>query len=126
MATGKAASENLLVQTKADSYDQPAWFDFCQHSRLAACRRRRNLPRPENLKMALAWNKQAAAMTPGVFTPFLPACSSRSPQPLISRPATSTTAALHVCGQRTEGSPAPAGPGCHVSAYGLLSPVAYG
>ncbi|MFI6344710.1 sporulation protein [Streptomyces sp. NPDC050560] len=62
-----AASESLLDQAKADSGDEPAWIDFYAHSRLSADAAEifRDLKNP---KMALAWNKQAAAMAPGSFT----------------------------------------------------------
>ncbi|MEU9381118.1 hypothetical protein AB0D38_09010 [Streptomyces sp. NPDC048279] len=61
------ASENLLDQAKSDSGDEPAWIDFYAHSRLSgdAAEIFRDLKKP---KMALAWNKQAAGMAPGVFT----------------------------------------------------------
>ncbi|MEV0441613.1 sporulation protein [Streptomyces spectabilis] len=61
------ASEHLLDQAKADSGDEPAWIDFYQHSRLSADAAEifRDLKNP---KMALTWNKQAAAMAPGAFT----------------------------------------------------------
>ncbi|WP_055530673.1 hypothetical protein [Streptomyces graminilatus] len=61
------ASERLLGQAGADSGDEPAWIDFYSHSRLSADAAEifRDLKNP---KMALAWNQQAAAMPPGVFT----------------------------------------------------------
>ncbi|MFJ3946320.1 sporulation protein [Streptomyces griseoaurantiacus] len=62
-----AASEHLLGRANADSGDEPAWIDFYAHSRLSADAAEifRDLKNP---KMALAWNQQAAAMAPGVFT----------------------------------------------------------
>ncbi|MET8679299.1 sporulation protein [Streptomyces sp. NPDC004647] len=62
-----AASEDLLGQAKADNGDEPAWIDFYGHARLSADAAEvfRDLKNP---KAALAWNRQAAAMAPGVFT----------------------------------------------------------
>lgn len=61
------ASEDLLGHAKCDSGDEPAWIDFYAHSRLSADAAEvfRDLKNP---KAALGWNKQAAAMPPGVFT----------------------------------------------------------
>ncbi|MET8415972.1 sporulation protein [Streptomyces sp. NPDC005134] len=62
-----AASENLLGRAGADSGDEPSWIDFYDHARLSADAAEifRDLKNP---KAALAWNKRAAAMPPGVFT----------------------------------------------------------
>lgn len=62
-----AASEGLLGKADADSGDEPGWIDFYHHARLSADAAEvfRDLKNP---KMALAWNKQAAAMPTGVFT----------------------------------------------------------
>lgn len=62
-----AASEELLGQANAGSGLEPAWIDFYHHSRLSADAAEvfRDLKNP---KAALAWNQQAAAMPPGVFT----------------------------------------------------------
>lgn len=61
------ASEDLLGRAKDDSGDEPAWIDFYHHARLSADAAEifRDLKNP---KMALTWNRQAAAMLPGVFT----------------------------------------------------------
>ncbi|MGW4391812.1 sporulation protein [Streptomyces sp. NPDC004685] len=61
------ASEDLLGQADGRAGDEPHWIDFYRHSRLSADAAEifRDLKNP---KMALAWNKQAAAMAPGVFT----------------------------------------------------------
>ncbi|MEU4493046.1 sporulation protein [Streptomyces sp. NPDC023998] len=62
-----AASEDLLGRAEPDSGDEPGWIDFYHHARLAADAAEvfRDLKKP---KAALAWNRQAAAMPPGVFT----------------------------------------------------------
>lgn len=62
-----AASEDLLGKANADSGLEPAWIDFYHHARLSADAAEvfRDLRNP---KAALAWNQQAAAMPPGVFT----------------------------------------------------------
>ncbi|MFJ2805987.1 sporulation protein [Kitasatospora sp. NPDC087271] len=61
-----AASESLLDQAR-DGAEEPAWIDFYHHARLSADAAEifRDLKHPE---AALAWNAQAAAMPPGVFT----------------------------------------------------------
>ncbi|MEV5406316.1 sporulation protein [Streptomyces albidoflavus] len=61
-----ASSESLLDQTR-DNTAEPAWIDFYHHARLSADAAEvfRDLKNP---KAALAWNAQAAAMQPGVFT----------------------------------------------------------
>ncbi|MGF1431116.1 sporulation protein [Kitasatospora sp. LaBMicrA B282] len=61
-----AASEALLGQARGDG-DEPAWIDFYNHARLSAdaAEIHRDLKNP---KAALAWNQQATAMAPGVFT----------------------------------------------------------
>ncbi|MEU5361378.1 sporulation protein [Streptomyces albidoflavus] len=61
-----ASSESLLDQTR-DNTAEPAWIDFYHHARLSADAAEvfRDLKNP---KAALAWNTQAAAMQPGVFT----------------------------------------------------------
>ncbi|MFF7019917.1 sporulation protein [Streptomyces klenkii] len=61
------ASEELLERTREDSGDEPGWIDFYHHARLSADAAEvfRDLKNP---KAALAWNQQAAAMQPGVFT----------------------------------------------------------
>ncbi|MCC9711778.1 sporulation protein [Streptomyces sp. MNU76] len=60
-------SEDLLGRAKADSGDEPAWIDFYHHARLSADAAEvfRDLKNP---KSTLAWNQQAAAMPPGIFT----------------------------------------------------------
>ncbi|WP_238782978.1 sporulation protein [Streptomyces monomycini] len=62
-----AASECLLGQADARQGDDPAYIDFYHHARLSADAAEifRDLHNPE---AALAWNRQAAAMPPGVFT----------------------------------------------------------
>ncbi|GAA4914145.1 sporulation protein [Streptomyces coeruleoprunus] len=62
-----ATSEDLLSQAEAGSGLEPAWIDFYHHARLSADAAEvfRDLKNP---KAALAWNRQAAAMPPGVFT----------------------------------------------------------
>ncbi|MER7044705.1 sporulation protein [Streptomyces jumonjinensis] len=62
-----AASEDLLGQADADSGLEPAWIDFYHHARLSADAAEvfRDLKKP---KAALAWNQQAVAMPPGLFT----------------------------------------------------------
>ncbi|MEV5238486.1 hypothetical protein AB0K89_05090 [Streptomyces cinnamoneus] len=62
-----AASENLLERTREDSGDEPGWIDFYHHARLSAGAAEvfRDLKNPQ---AALAWNQQAVAMQPGVFT----------------------------------------------------------
>ncbi|WP_274558964.1 sporulation protein [Streptomyces spiramyceticus] len=62
-----AASENLLGQAGHDGGDEPTWIDFYHHARLSADAAEifRDLKNP---KAALGWNRQAAAMPPGVFT----------------------------------------------------------
>ncbi|WP_406210160.1 hypothetical protein OH807_40130 [Kitasatospora sp. NBC_01560] len=61
-----AASESLLGQSR-DGAGEPAWIDFYHHARLSADAAEifRDLKNP---KAALAWNAQAAAMQPGMFT----------------------------------------------------------
>lgn len=61
-----AASETLLDQAR-DSTREPAWIDFYHHARLSADAAEvfRDLNNPQ---AALAWNTQAAAMQPGVYT----------------------------------------------------------
>ena len=61
-----AASETLLGQARPGG-EEPAWIDFYSHARLSADAAEvfRDLKNP---KAALAWNQQAAAMQPGVFT----------------------------------------------------------
>ncbi|MEV0537545.1 sporulation protein [Kitasatospora sp. NPDC050463] len=61
-----ASSESLLDQAR-DGAGEPAWIDFYHHARLSADAAEifRDLKNP---KAALAWNAQAAAMQPGVFT----------------------------------------------------------
>lgn len=61
-----AASESLLGRAREDG-EEPAWIDFYHHARLSADAAEifRDLKNP---KAALAWNAQAAAMPPGVFT----------------------------------------------------------
>ncbi|MEV6549945.1 sporulation protein [Streptomyces sp. NPDC051597] len=61
------ASEDLLNLAEASSGSEPAWIDFYHHARLSADAAEifRDLRNP---KVALAWNKQAAAMPTGVFT----------------------------------------------------------
>lgn len=62
-----ASSQNLLSRADMHSGDEPGWIDFYHHARLSADAAEvfRDLKKP---KAALAWNKQAAAMPPGVFT----------------------------------------------------------
>ncbi|MCP3818961.1 sporulation protein [Streptomyces sp. A3M-1-3] len=62
-----AASEDLLGQADAGIGSEPAWIDFYHHARLSADAAEvfRDLKNP---KAAFAWNQQAAAMPPGVFT----------------------------------------------------------
>ncbi|MEV7190415.1 sporulation protein [Streptomyces sp. NPDC093510] len=62
-----ASSEDLLGRAGADSGDEPGWIDFYHHARLSADASEifRDLRNPT---AALAWNQQAAAMPPGVFT----------------------------------------------------------
>ncbi|WP_228044102.1 sporulation protein [Streptomyces ferrugineus] len=62
-----AASENLLALAEARGHDEPSWIDFYDHARLSADAVEifRDLNNP---KAALAFNQQAAAMAPGVFT----------------------------------------------------------
>ncbi|MEY9839555.1 sporulation protein [Streptacidiphilus sp. EB103A] len=61
-----AASETLLGQARPGS-EEPGWIDFYNHARLSADAAEvfRDLKNP---KAALAWNAQATAMAPGVFT----------------------------------------------------------
>jgi len=61
-----AASESLLGQARPGT-EEPAWIDFYNHARLSADAAEvfRDLKNP---KAALGWNRQAAAMQPGVFT----------------------------------------------------------
>ncbi|MFC5723030.1 hypothetical protein ACFP1Z_22950 [Streptomyces gamaensis] len=63
----RAASEGLLERTREDSGDEPGWIDFYHHARLSADAAEvfRDVKNP---KAALAWNQQAVAMQPGVFT----------------------------------------------------------
>ncbi|MEU7148634.1 sporulation protein [Streptomyces sp. NPDC045456] len=62
-----ATSESLLRQADARQGDDPSYIDFYHHARLSADAAEifRDLQNP---KAALAWNRQAAAMPPGVFT----------------------------------------------------------
>jgi hypothetical protein len=59
--------EDLLERADTQVGDEPHWVDFYRHSRFSADAAEvfRDLQNP---KMALTWNKQAAAMAPGVFT----------------------------------------------------------
>ena len=61
-----SASETLLGRGR-DGGEEPTWIDFYHHARLSADAAEifRDLKSP---KAALAWNAQAAAMPPGVFT----------------------------------------------------------
>ena len=61
-----AASETLLGRARPGG-DEPAWIDFYHHARLSADAAEvfRDLKNPN---AALAWNRQATAMQPGVFT----------------------------------------------------------
>ena len=61
-----AASETLLGQARPGG-EEPGWIDFYNHARLSADAAEifRDLKNP---KAALAWNAQATAMAPGVFT----------------------------------------------------------
>ncbi|MDX2760421.1 hypothetical protein [Streptomyces europaeiscabiei] len=62
-----AASENLLGKAEARAHEEPSWIDFYHHARLSADTAEiyRDLNNP---RAALAWNQQAAAMAPEVFT----------------------------------------------------------
>lgn len=66
-ARALAASEDLLGRAEARAHEEPSWIDFYHHARLSADAAEvyRDLNNP---KAALAWNQQAAAMAPGVFT----------------------------------------------------------
>ncbi|GGO86789.1 sporulation protein [Wenjunlia tyrosinilytica] len=62
-----AGSEDLLARANERSGDEPVWIDFYDHARLSADATEvfRDLKDP---RAVLAWNRQAAAMPPGVFT----------------------------------------------------------
>ncbi|MEU6973593.1 sporulation protein [Kitasatospora aureofaciens] len=66
-AASALASSEMLLDRARDRADEPAWIDFYHHARLSADAAEvfRDLKKP---KEALAWNAQAAAMQPGVFT----------------------------------------------------------